>query len=76
MTEDLEIWFRDPVDCVKELMGNPMFRDAMTYKPTCVWLDEAGTQEVIGEMASRTWSLGIFQNFIAHKIVTKLFTNV
>ena len=55
MTEDLEIWFRDPIECVKELMGNPMFRDAMTYKPARVWLDEAGTQEVIGEMSSGTW---------------------
>ncbi|KAJ6617454.1 hypothetical protein B0H10DRAFT_2218608 [Mycena sp. CBHHK59/15] len=31
MTEDLELWKRDPVECIKELMGNPAFHDYMTY---------------------------------------------
>ena len=55
MTEDLEVWYRDPVACVKELMGNPMFRDVLKYKPSREWLDEGGTQEVIGEMSSAKW---------------------
>ncbi|KAF8799293.1 hypothetical protein BYT27DRAFT_7040688, partial [Phlegmacium glaucopus] len=24
-TEDVELWHRDPVECIKELMGNPAF---------------------------------------------------
>ena len=55
LTEELEIWYRDPVACVKELMGNPMFRDVLTYTPTREWLDEEGTEEVIGEMSSARW---------------------
>ena len=55
MTEDLEVWYRDPVACVKELMGNPMFRDVLQYKPSREWLDEGGNQEVISEMSSVKW---------------------
>ncbi|TDL16783.1 hypothetical protein BD410DRAFT_730882 [Rickenella mellea] len=33
MTEELELWLRDPVDCVKELIGNPSFRESMAYAP-------------------------------------------
>ncbi|KAL1660996.1 hypothetical protein GGF50DRAFT_129833 [Schizophyllum commune] len=32
-TEDLELWYRDPVECIRELMGNPLFRDALCYEP-------------------------------------------
>ena len=55
LTEALEIWYRDPVACVKELIGNPMFRDVLQYKPSREWLDEEGTQEVITEMSSARW---------------------
>ncbi|KZT40289.1 hypothetical protein SISSUDRAFT_1018989 [Sistotremastrum suecicum HHB10207 ss-3] len=32
-SEDVELWKRDPVECIRELMGNPAFRDSMKYKP-------------------------------------------
>ncbi|KAJ7662855.1 hypothetical protein B0H17DRAFT_1185009 [Mycena rosella] len=32
MKEDLELWKRDPVECIKELMGNPAFHDFMAFK--------------------------------------------
>lgn len=54
-TEVLELWFRDPVECVKELMGNPMFRDVLEYALKRVWLDEGGTKEVVDEMSSAGW---------------------
>ena len=55
LIEELEIWYRDPVECVKELIGNPMFRDTLTYEPLRVWLDEEGTKDVLGEMSSARW---------------------
>lgn len=33
MSETVELWMRDPVECVAELIGNPTFRDAMHYTP-------------------------------------------
>ena len=45
LTEELEIWYRDLVECMKELLGNPVFRDVLTYKPLCSQLDEEGRKE-------------------------------
>ena len=33
LSEDVELWRRDPVECVKELMGNPRFASCMVYAP-------------------------------------------
>ncbi|KAG8909475.1 hypothetical protein FRC00_010035, partial [Tulasnella sp. 408] len=33
MSETVELWMRDPVECVAELIGNPTFHDAMHYTP-------------------------------------------
>lgn len=33
MSEDLDLWRRDPVECIRELIGNPMFRKALAYGP-------------------------------------------
>jgi hypothetical protein len=40
MEEHVEVWRRDPVECVKELMGNPAFKDYMSYIPEHVYLDK------------------------------------
>ncbi|KAJ7690982.1 hypothetical protein B0H17DRAFT_1179726 [Mycena rosella] len=33
MSEELELWKRDPVECIKELMSNPAFKNHMAYEP-------------------------------------------
>lgn len=33
MTEALELWKRDPVELVRELIGNPAFKDSLRYAP-------------------------------------------
>lgn len=55
MTEQLELWYHDPVKVVRELMGNPMFRDVMRYAPERVFSDAAGNEEVINEMWTAEW---------------------
>lgn len=54
------------MDCIKELMANPMFRDVMSYAPGRVWGDAEGTEEVIDEMwtASWWWKLQVSNNII------------
>ncbi|KIM38488.1 hypothetical protein M413DRAFT_30038 [Hebeloma cylindrosporum] len=37
MVENLELWFRDPVECVKELLSNPAFKDYISYAPERDW---------------------------------------
>ena len=42
MSEDLELWMQDPVECVKELIGNPAFKRLMSFVPEHVYVDENG----------------------------------
>ncbi|KAJ6563196.1 hypothetical protein B0H10DRAFT_1753844, partial [Mycena sp. CBHHK59/15] len=49
-TETAELWFRDPVECVKELIGNPAFKAVMDYAPRRLFVDAEGTEEEINEM--------------------------
>ncbi|KAJ7314250.1 hypothetical protein DFH08DRAFT_716947 [Mycena albidolilacea] len=54
-TETAELWFRDPVECVKELIGNPSFKDVMDYAPTRLFVDAEGAEEFFKEMSSASW---------------------
>lgn len=36
-SESLEVWARDPLECIKELIGNPAFADHMEYSPKRLW---------------------------------------
>ncbi|KAF8157945.1 hypothetical protein B0H34DRAFT_626329, partial [Crassisporium funariophilum] len=46
----VELWFWDPIECVRELMGNPAFRDMMKYAPKHIYMDKHGKTQVINEM--------------------------
>ncbi|KAG2063264.1 hypothetical protein BDR04DRAFT_1038661, partial [Suillus decipiens] len=55
--EDVELWMRDPVECVKDLIGNPLFRDHMVYAPVRAYKDPAGLHRVIDDMWTADCSL-------------------
>ena len=40
--EKLELWRRDPVECVKEVLGNPALKDHLKYAPERVYEDKEG----------------------------------
>ncbi|SJK96778.1 uncharacterized protein ARMOST_00024 [Armillaria ostoyae] len=54
-TEELELWYRDPVECIRELLENPIFRDSMKYAPEHIVLDWHRKVEVINEMWTASW---------------------
>jgi len=54
-SEKLELWRRNPVECMKELMGNPIFKDALEYAPQKHFSDEEGTNRVFDEMWTGDW---------------------
>ncbi|KAJ7127996.1 hypothetical protein C8R44DRAFT_548014, partial [Mycena epipterygia] len=54
-SERLDLWWRDPVECVAELIGNPAFKDAMRYAPQRLYADKEGDVEVIDEMWTASW---------------------
>ncbi|KAK7049033.1 hypothetical protein R3P38DRAFT_3307632 [Favolaschia claudopus] len=55
LTETTELCFRDPVECVRELIGNPAFKDVMDYAPTRLFVDAEGKEEFLKEMSSASW---------------------
>ena len=55
MSEDLELWMRDPVECMKELIGNPGFKESMSFVPEHVYADENGTNRIYDEMWTADW---------------------
>ena len=54
-SETLEMWTRDPVECVKELMGNPAFADNMKYGPIRKWKHSKDPENHIYDKA---WTAG------------------
>ncbi|KAF7293318.1 hypothetical protein HMN09_01211300 [Mycena chlorophos] len=52
MTEEVEFWHRDALECLEEIMGNPAFKDHMSYAPKHVYRDEDGKNREYSEMYS------------------------
>ena len=50
-----EFWYRDPVECVRELIGKPAFDGYLKYAPKQHFADAAGEVEVINEMWTARW---------------------
>lgn len=44
--EKLELWRRDPVECIQELLGNPVFHGKTAYAPERVFADREGHIQV------------------------------
>ncbi|KAI0074295.1 hypothetical protein K474DRAFT_1601721 [Panus rudis PR-1116 ss-1] len=55
MTERVEVWRRDPLECVRELIGNPEFRDSMGYTPEKVFADMGRNVRIYDEMWTGDW---------------------
>ena len=54
-SERLELWRCDPVECMKELMGNPILKDYLRYTPQKCFTDEEGKNRVFDEMWTGHW---------------------
>ncbi|KAJ3487506.1 hypothetical protein NLI96_g3483 [Meripilus lineatus] len=55
LEETLELWYRDPVECIQELLGNPMFREVMSFVPERLFCDRLGKIRRIDEMWTANW---------------------
>ncbi|KZT23234.1 hypothetical protein NEOLEDRAFT_1149515 [Neolentinus lepideus HHB14362 ss-1] len=53
--EDVELWTRDPLEVIWELLGNPAFKDAMVYAPEHVYTDEQRSKQIYDEMWTGDW---------------------
>ncbi|TFK53193.1 hypothetical protein OE88DRAFT_1627519 [Heliocybe sulcata] len=55
MDEEVELWFRDPVECIRELIGNPAFNNKLAYVPERVYADSKGAKRIYDEMWTADW---------------------
>jgi Plavaka transposase len=53
--ETVELWRRNPVECVQELIGNPEFKQYMKYAPYRLFMNSDGTDQSWDEMATGSW---------------------
>ncbi|EIW85982.1 hypothetical protein CONPUDRAFT_43911 [Coniophora puteana RWD-64-598 SS2] len=53
--ETYELWMRDPVEAVRELIGNPAFKDNIAYAPERTYTDSDGKNQRIDEMWTADW---------------------
>lgn len=70
VVERLELWKRDPVECVKELIGNPLLKDYIAYAPEKAYqhMDGAETDRIWDEMWTGDWwwdmQVSLYVNFV------------
>ena len=53
--ETLELWHRDPVECIAEVLGNPSFHGKQQYAPQRVFRNKNGKNQEFGEMWTADW---------------------
>jgi hypothetical protein len=54
-TESVELWFRDPIECIQGLIGNSKFRENMSYVPQKVFTSGSGTTRIYDEAWTGDW---------------------
>ncbi|KAJ7587465.1 hypothetical protein C8J56DRAFT_1004549 [Mycena floridula] len=55
LSEEIEFWRRDPLECVKELIANPAFKDHIKYAPEKQFMDEECTNQAFSESWTGEW---------------------
>jgi hypothetical protein len=60
-TEDLELWHRDPVECIQELLENSAFKDVQAFAPCRVYKNQNKTNREYNEIwaADRWWQIQV-----------------
>lgn len=53
LTETVEMWMRDPVECVEELLANPLFKEQMKFAGAEVF--NKNGDRVIDEIWTADW---------------------
>ncbi|KAI9444348.1 hypothetical protein F5148DRAFT_1278274 [Russula earlei] len=55
-TQDhFELWYRNSLQCVEELISNPMFEKYISYVLECIYEDSTGNTRVYDEMWTADW---------------------
>ena len=67
-TEEVELWHQNPVKCICEIIGNPTFKEYMSYQPARVYRKSDFTDREYNKMWICDWwwqmQVSIFFMFI------------
>ncbi|OSX66647.1 hypothetical protein POSPLADRAFT_1133402 [Postia placenta MAD-698-R-SB12] len=55
MGKTIELWKRNPVECIKELIGNPAFKDDIKYAPEQHFTSPDCNNHIFNEMWTGEW---------------------
>jgi len=55
LTEEVELWMHNLLDCIHKLLANPNFVDVISYEPQKVFDDEVGRERRFNEMWTGDW---------------------
>ncbi|KAG8969649.1 hypothetical protein FRC03_001521 [Tulasnella sp. 419] len=80
MEEELELWFRNPLDVIREIMSNAALAKDMTYKPVKVF-NASRSEKYYKEMWTAEWwwliqSIGGLTEFSLSLRVTNYQRNI
>lgn len=51
----VELWKRNPVEVVREIIGNPALKGHMSYTPVKIFTDESQQEQIFNEMNTGNW---------------------
>ena len=55
LREELEVFHRNPVECVADLLSTPTLRDSLHYAPSQVFVDDTCTDRIYHDMWTADW---------------------
>ena len=55
LVEKVNLWRRRPLDCIRELISNPAFKERMRFAPEKIFEDEELLKRIINEMWTGDW---------------------
>jgi Plavaka transposase len=67
LQDDFELWSRDPVECIKQLISNPSFDGHISYVPERVYRDNAGGSRIYDEMWTSDWWWDVQVSPLSHR---------
>lgn len=53
--QTFELWKRNPIECIRELIGNPVFKDQLHYASERMYEDDKGTRPLFSDMWTGEW---------------------
>ena len=53
--EALDLWMRDALELIQELLKDPKLKDDLVYQPMHIYTDETWEERIYGEMWTGDW---------------------